>query len=73
MEGQRLSRKEKYQIEEGWRKVLNPKDNEDEPHFQLLAEGEQGTVVKVEVKESKTQPPKRYTEGQLDYVNENGR
>ena len=31
----------------------------------MVAEGEQGKVVKVEVKEGKTQPPKRYTEGQL--------
>jgi DNA topoisomerase III len=57
--------KGKVQIEEGWKKVLNPKDSDDEPALPKLAEGEQGQTNKVEVKESKTQPPKRYTEGQL--------
>ncbi|MFF2450405.1 DNA topoisomerase III [Neobacillus sp. NPDC058068] len=57
--------KGKVQIEEGWRKVLNPKDRDDEPALPLLTKGEQGLTEKVDVKESQTQPPKRYTEGQL--------
>jgi DNA topoisomerase-3 len=57
--------KGKVQIEEGWRKVLISKDREDEPALPLLSKGEQGQTEKAEVKESQTQPPKRYTEGQL--------
>ncbi|MBS4215936.1 MULTISPECIES: DNA topoisomerase III [Neobacillus] len=57
--------KGKVQIEEGFRKVINHKDQDDEPSLPLLAKGEQGKTVKVDVKESQTQPPKRYTEGQL--------
>lgn len=57
--------KGKVQLEEGWRKVLNQKEQDDEPALPKLAKGEQGNTVKVTVKESQTQPPKRYTEGQL--------
>lgn len=57
--------KGKVQIEEGWRKVLKPKDHDDDPALPLLMKGEQGITEKAEVKESSTQPPKRYTEGQL--------
>ena len=57
--------KGKVQIEEGWRKVLKQKDKEDEPALPRLTKGEQGRTTKVDVKESQTQPPKRYTEGQL--------
>lgn len=57
--------KGKVQIEEGWRKVIPPFEKEKEPTLPKLQEGEKGKVAKVEVKESKTQPPKRYTEGQL--------
>ncbi|ETI68465.1 DNA topoisomerase III [Neobacillus vireti] len=57
--------KGKVQIEEGWRKVLNPKERDDVPALPMLSKGEQGRTEKVEVKESQTQPPKRYTEGQL--------
>jgi DNA topoisomerase III len=62
--------KGKEQIQEGWRKVIygeqKGKSNEDdEQDLPSLQEGEQGTVQKVKVKEGKTQPPKRYTEGQL--------
>ncbi len=57
--------KGKVQIEEGWRKVINQKEKEDEPALPQLVKGEQGRTVKVDVKESQTQPPKRYTEGQL--------
>jgi DNA topoisomerase III len=57
--------KGKVQIEEGWRKVLQQKEKDDEPALPKLEQGEQGHTTKVEVKESQTQPPKRYTEGQL--------
>jgi DNA topoisomerase-3 len=57
--------KGKVQLEEGWRKVLNQKEHEDEPALPSLSKGEQGNTVKITVKEGKTQPPKRYTEGQL--------
>jgi DNA topoisomerase III len=57
--------KGKVQLQEGWKKVISTKEDEKEtklPHMQM---GETGQVSKVKVKESKTQPPKRYTEGQL--------
>ncbi|MBU8878980.1 DNA topoisomerase III [Bacillus sp. FJAT-29790] len=57
--------KGKVQLEEGWRKVIPQYEKENEPMLPILQAGEQGKVVKAEVKESKTQPPKRYTEGQL--------
>lgn len=57
--------KGKVQIEEGWRKVINQKEQDGETSLPVLAKGEQGRTVKVDVKESQTQPPKRYTEGQL--------
>lgn len=57
--------KGKVQVEEGWRKVIFTKDRDEEPALPLLEKGEQGKTVKVDVKESQTQPPKRYTEGQL--------
>ncbi|MFX3622693.1 MAG: DNA topoisomerase III [Ectobacillus sp.] len=60
--------KGKQQIREGWRKVLfaeNTKDEDDNVLLPPLAQGENGVVAAVKVKEGKTQPPKRYTEGQL--------
>ncbi|MFD0051924.1 DNA topoisomerase III [Actinomycetes bacterium NPDC127524] len=58
--------KGKQQIQEGWRKVIFALDKEDDDILlPLLSEGEEGTVSKIKVKEGKTQPPKRYTEGQL--------
>ncbi|MBY0122674.1 DNA topoisomerase III [Bacillus sp. S/N-304-OC-R1] len=57
--------KGKVQLEEGWRKVIPSFEKDNEPELPPLQQGEQGAVKKVEVKESKTQPPKRYTEGQL--------
>ncbi|MCM3766641.1 DNA topoisomerase III [Neobacillus niacini] len=57
--------KGKVQIAEGWRKVINQRDQDDDPSLPTLAKGEQGKTAKVDVKESQTQPPKRYTEGQL--------
>lgn len=57
--------KGKVQVEEGWRKVIPQFEKDKEQNLPILQKGEQGKVSKVEVKESKTQPPKRFTEGQL--------
>lgn len=57
--------KGKVQLEEGWRKVIPASEKDKEPELPKLTEDEIGVVKKVDVKESKTQPPKRYTEGQL--------
>ena len=58
--------KGKQQIQEGWRKVIFADDREDKDILlPLLTEGETGKTASVKVKEGKTQPPKRYTEGQL--------
>ncbi|WP_379967811.1 DNA topoisomerase III [Ectobacillus sp. sgz5001026] len=60
--------KGKQLIRQGWRTVLfaeNSKDDDDEVLLPMLQQGELGIVVNVKVKEGKTQPPKRYTEGQL--------
>ncbi|MEL4029175.1 DNA topoisomerase III [Caldifermentibacillus hisashii] len=57
--------KGKVQLAEGWRKVIPANEKDGEPELPLLEKGKTGIVKKVNVKESKTQPPKRYTEGQL--------
>lgn len=57
--------KGKVQIEEGWRKVIFSKEKDGEHQLPHLAKGERGKTGNVEVKQSETQPPKRYTEGQL--------
>ncbi|WP_246939541.1 DNA topoisomerase III [Bacillus pinisoli] len=57
--------KGKQQIQEGWRKVIFQDDQDKETILPLVEQGEAGIVSKVKVKEGKTQPPKRYTEGQL--------
>lgn len=57
--------KGKVQLAEGWRKVIPANEKDGEPELPLLEKGETDIVKKINVKESKTQPPKRYTEGQL--------
>ncbi|WP_027409811.1 DNA topoisomerase III [Anoxybacteroides tepidamans] len=57
--------KGKQQIQEGWRKVIFQREEDDLALLPPLARGETGTVANVRVKEGQTQPPKRYTEGQL--------
>lgn len=57
--------KGKVELDEGWKKVLPQKETEKEPELPPVGKGEKGSVLKTEVKESKTQPPKRLTEGQL--------
>lgn len=57
--------KGKVELDEGWKKVLPQKEADKEPELPAVIQGERGTVLKTDVKESKTQPPKRLTEGQL--------
>ncbi|GAJ39157.1 DNA topoisomerase III [Saccharococcus caldoxylosilyticus] len=61
----RFISKGKQQIQEGWRKVISQREEDDVTILPSLREGEQGEVLNVRIKEGKTQPPKRYTEGQL--------
>ncbi|OAT82564.1 DNA topoisomerase III [Bacillus sp. MKU004] len=57
--------KGKQILQEGWRKIIIENDKEKEPLLPPVNEEDQGIVKKVNMKEGKTQPPKRYTEGQL--------
>jgi len=61
--------KGKVQIEEGWREVIyQSKDSssaEEDELLPLLYENEQGIVSKTSVKKGETQPPNRYSEGNL--------
>ncbi|WP_096199022.1 DNA topoisomerase III [Bacillus sp. FJAT-45350] len=62
--------KGKAEVQSGWRKVIfSGKElasgDEGETNLPIVDKGEQGNVLDATVKESKTQPPKRYTEGQL--------
>ncbi|MBS4172274.1 DNA topoisomerase III [Bacillus sp. FJAT-49736] len=66
--------KGKEQIQEGWRRVIyknkieqqnKEKTEQEEQDLPSLEEGEKGIVHAIKVKNGKTQPPKRYTEGQL--------
>lgn len=64
--------KGKQLIQEGWRKVLFPngekKDKNEEEEEQTLPpldEGENGITKDIQAKEGKTQPPKRYSAGDL--------
>ncbi|MFE4895725.1 DNA topoisomerase III [Peribacillus butanolivorans] len=58
--------KGKQQIQEGWRKVIFQNDKDDDDIIlPPVKKRDSGQVASVKVKEGKTQPPKRYTEGQL--------
>ncbi|MDQ0230447.1 DNA topoisomerase III [Metabacillus malikii] len=57
--------KGKQQIQEGWRKVIFQNEKEKDELLPNVNKDEVGHVHKVDIKEGKTQPPKRYTEGQL--------
>ncbi|MFC7783974.1 MULTISPECIES: DNA topoisomerase III [unclassified Rossellomorea] len=57
--------KGKQILQEGWRQVLMQNEKEDEPLLPPVKEKDNGVVNSVQTKEGKTQPPKRYTEGQL--------
>lgn len=64
--------KGKVTVASGWKNVISSlpsssgeDENEDDTSLPQLTMGEKGTVIQTEVKEGKTQPPKRYTEGDL--------
>lgn len=59
--------KGKVDVQEGWRKVIfqKQKKEEDEQILPPLKKDEVGHVSDISVREGKTEPPKRYTEGQL--------
>ncbi|MGG2110868.1 DNA topoisomerase III [Lysinibacillus pakistanensis] len=61
--------KGKVQIEAGWRKVIyHSKDNsstDEDELLPLLSENELGIVANTQVKKGETQPPTRYSEGNL--------
>ncbi|MGE8206444.1 DNA topoisomerase III [Heyndrickxia sp. NPDC080065] len=60
--------KGKQMIQEGWRKIIHyseEKKEADEQALPILEKDETGIVKKITIKDGKTQPPKRYTEGQL--------
>lgn len=65
--------KGKVTVASGWKNVIYPLPtsseddltDDDETTLPQLAMGEKGTAIHTEVKEGKTQPPKRYTEGDL--------
>lgn len=58
--------KGKVKLQDGWRKVLFQEDSKDDDVIlPPLEKAEAGIVEKSFTKEGKTQPPKRYTEGQL--------
>ncbi|WP_100399756.1 DNA topoisomerase 3 [Bacillus sp. FJAT-44742] len=59
--------KGKQMIKEGWRSTLQKSQKKDERdvYLPVLQENETGLCARSEVKEGKTTPPKRYTEGEL--------
>ncbi|WP_078546249.1 DNA topoisomerase III [Litchfieldia alkalitelluris] len=59
--------KGKQKIQDGWRKVLFDENDKKDNDIILpnLAENNIGFVKDIKIKESKTQAPNRYTEGQL--------
>lgn len=50
-------------IQEGWHRIIN--SNQKDEVLPPLVEEASGSVISAEVIEGKTQPPKRFTEGQL--------
>lgn len=63
----------KQTISEGWKTIYKEQsndENQDEESIELpvLQVGQTGTVLSTELKESKTTPPKRFTEGALIQV-----
>ncbi|WP_280771003.1 DNA topoisomerase III [Salipaludibacillus daqingensis] len=68
VDGRATFRSKGKQLEKaGWRVVIpSPKDSSQQENLlPLLDKGSEGRVEKVQTKESKTQPPKRLTEGDL--------
>ncbi|MGL4819392.1 MAG: DNA topoisomerase, partial [Bacilli bacterium] len=58
--------KGRVMVEEGWRKVLNQKDrDEEEANLPKVVAGETERVQETTIVSKKTEPPKRFTEGDL--------
>ncbi len=55
--------KGQVRIQEGWQRIISSSQKDEE--LPAIDKGEQGKVLSAEVTEGKTQPPKRFTEGQL--------
>jgi DNA topoisomerase III len=55
--------KGQVRVQEGWQRII-PSTQKDE-ELPAIEQNEQGKVLSAEVTEGKTQPPKRFTEGQL--------
>jgi DNA topoisomerase III len=55
--------KGQVRVQEGWQRII-PSTQKDE-ELPAIEQNEQGKVVSADVTEGKTQPPKRFTEGQL--------
>ncbi|RHM69836.1 type IA DNA topoisomerase [Mediterraneibacter gnavus] len=66
--------KGKEVLEEGWRSVereLFPKEEKEETRLPQLEKGESYVLVRLELKEGKTSPPKHFTEDRLLQAMEN--
>ncbi len=57
--------KGKQMFQEGWRKVIPMQEDSDEIIPPELKEGENGVVQKIDLKESQTKPPQRFTGASL--------
>ena len=55
--------KGQVRVQEGWQRII-PSTQKDE-ELPAIEQNEQGKVLSADVTEGKTQPPKRFTEGQL--------
>ncbi|WP_442865191.1 DNA topoisomerase III [Alkalihalobacillus sp. CinArs1] len=55
--------KGQVKVQEGWHKVINSTQKDEV--LPQIDKGQAGTVLSMDVVEGKTQPPKRFTEGQL--------
>ncbi|WP_059104854.1 type IA DNA topoisomerase [Shouchella shacheensis] len=64
-EGHRFDSKSKQLKSAGWRKVIYGEEKKVEASIPDLSKGMRGTVADVTIKEGSTEPPKRYTEGEL--------
>ncbi|MBW5449338.1 type IA DNA topoisomerase [Cohnella sp. CFH 77786] len=63
-------------LEEGWRKILKPEDEENEGEGErlkvpVLKQGDPAAAIRTETKAGKTSPPKRLSEADLEKAMEN--
>lgn len=71
VEGELFISRGKEIEEEGWKKVFSALKDEPNSHekdeliLPLINQGEITSITQTEIKEGKSQPPKRYTQGQL--------